>query len=207
MLIGMVAARLAVRPSIATLVLVFFAYSLLGFIMECIVLSIEKKRLVIDRGFCIHLPFCIIYGFGALIGYAVLSPLKDTWLPLFLVGAIGATAFEYLVARMQMRLFGDFWWDYANKPFNYKGILCLESTAGWGIIALFIIKFLHGAVVRTVSQIPAGPATLLAMALVLAYALDFTFSARVARRKARAEEVLPADAEMGGVQIPGEMNK
>ena len=40
-------------------------YSFLGYLLECIVLSAEYKRPVVDRGFG-HGPFCVIYGFGAL---------------------------------------------------------------------------------------------------------------------------------------------
>ena len=43
----------------------FFMYSFLGYLLECIVLSAEYKRPVVDRGFG-HGPFCVIYGFGAL---------------------------------------------------------------------------------------------------------------------------------------------
>ncbi|MGL6221124.1 MAG: putative ABC transporter permease, partial [Lacrimispora sphenoides] len=42
----------------------FFLFSLLGYLLECSVLSFENKRPVLNRGFG-HGPFCIIYGFGA----------------------------------------------------------------------------------------------------------------------------------------------
>ena len=103
----------------------FFLYSFLGWVMECIVIRREKGRWE-NRGFA-HLPFCIIYGFGAMLGFALLRPFSGNYVLLYLVGAVLATLFEYLTARLMLRLFGTFWWDYTNKPFNYKGILCLES--------------------------------------------------------------------------------
>ena len=51
----------------------FFLYSFMGWIMECIVIRREKGKWE-NRGFA-HLPFCIIYGFGAMLGFAVLRPL------------------------------------------------------------------------------------------------------------------------------------
>lgn len=119
----------------------FFLYSFLGWVMECIVIRREKGRWE-NRGFA-HLPFCIIYGFGAMLGFALLRPFSGNYVLLYLVGAVLATLFEYLTARLMLRLFGTFWWDYTNKPFNYKGILCLESTLGWGFIALLLFAFLH----------------------------------------------------------------
>ena len=119
----------------------FFLYSFLGWVMECIVIRREKGRWE-NRGFA-HLPFCIIYGFGAMLGFALLRPFSGNYVLLYLVGAVLATLFEYLTARLMLRLFGTFWWDYTNKPFNYKGILCLESTLGWVFIALLLFAFLH----------------------------------------------------------------
>ena len=54
----------------------FFMYSFLGYLLECIVLTIEYKKPVVDRGFG-HGPFCIIYGFGAVGACLLLSPLSD----------------------------------------------------------------------------------------------------------------------------------
>ena len=53
-----------------------------------------------------------------------------------------ATVFEFLVGKLMLRLFGEVWWDYNNKPCNYKGIVCLESTVAWGFYAVIIIVFL-----------------------------------------------------------------
>ncbi len=54
----------------------FFLYSFLGYLLECIVLTVEYKRPVVDRGFG-HGPFCVIYGFGAVGACLLLSPLSD----------------------------------------------------------------------------------------------------------------------------------
>ena len=84
----------------------FFLYSFLGWVMECIVIRREKGRWE-NRGFA-HLPFCIIYGFGAMLGFALLRPFSGNYVLLYLVGAVLATLFEYLTARLMLRLFGTF---------------------------------------------------------------------------------------------------
>lgn len=108
------------------LVNVFFLYSFVGWCMECVVIRREKGAWE-NRGF-VRLPFCIIYGFGAMLGYAVLRPLMGHTIVLYIVSAMGATAFEYATGCLMQRLFGEFWWDYSHKRFNYKGMICLEST-------------------------------------------------------------------------------
>ena len=63
-----------------------------------------------------------------------------------------ATVFEFLVGKLMLRLFGEVWWDYNDKPCNYKGIVCLESTVAWGFYAVIIIVFLHSRVMAFIDR-------------------------------------------------------
>ena len=45
------------------------------------------------------------------------------------------------------------WWDYNDKPFNYRGIICLESTIAWGFYAVGIVAFLHEKVYLMIDRI------------------------------------------------------
>ena len=154
----------------------FFIYSCMGWVMECIVIRREKGFWE-NRGFA-RVPFCIIYGFGAMLGYLLLKPFSHNYFLLYLVGAVCATAFEYLTARLMLRLFGTFWWDYTNKPFNYKGILCLESTLGWGVIAVFLFAFMHKFVVGVSLAMPRTVGLMMAVVLSIVYAVDFMMCMR-----------------------------
>ncbi len=158
------------------LVNAFFIYSFMGWLMECIVIRREKGFWE-NRGFA-RVPFCIIYGFGAMLGYLLLKPFSHNYFLLYLVGAVCATAFEYLTARLMLRLFGTFWWDYTNKPFNYKGILCLESTLGWGVIAVFLFAFMHKFVVGVSLAMPRTVGLMMAVVLSIVYAVDFMMCMR-----------------------------
>ena len=114
----------------------FFMYSFLGYLLECVVLSVEYKRPVVDRGFG-HGPFCIIYGFGALGACMLLSPVSGRPVELYTASMAMATTLELVTANIMVRLFGAFWWDYSHKAFNYKGMVCLESSLAWGLLGLF----------------------------------------------------------------------
>lgn len=133
------------------LVAAFVVYSILGWFVESVYMSFCNKKLT-NRGFA-KSPFCPIYGFGAVSCYILLSPLKGQYIKLYLIGAVLATIFEYCVGRAMIRLFGELWWDYNDKPFNYKGIICLESTTAWGFYAVGIVMFLHGQVYRLIDWI------------------------------------------------------
>lgn len=159
--------------NVSQLVLWFFIYSFFGWAMECVVIRREKGYWE-NRGFA-KLPFCVIYGFGTFIAFNIFKPIQDNFVLLYVFGAVCATAFEYLTACIMNRLFGEVWWDYTDKKFNYKGVLCLESTIGWGFLALFIFGFLNCRVERFVLSLNDRIVMFLSFALCLSYFLDFSY--------------------------------
>ena len=126
------------------LVSAFILYSMLGWLVESIYMSFCNRKIT-NRGFGMG-PFCPIYGFGAVIGYLMLRPMSGNLVAVYFAGAFLATTFEYIVGIGMIKLLGDLWWDYNEKPFNYKGIICLESTITWGFYAVGIVAYLHGQV-------------------------------------------------------------
>lgn len=156
----------------------FFAFSFLGYLLECVVLTYENRQLVLNRGFG-HGPFCIIYGFGAIGAYLLLTPFADEPLKLYLAAMAMATFMEVLTASMMIRLFGSFWWDYSQKMFNYRGMICLESSLAWGLLGVIFFRFLDGFVHHVVSFVPMELERLLASGLLVFYLIDFSYSMRV----------------------------
>lgn len=120
-------------------------------------------------------PFCPIYGFGAVAGYLILHPLADNLVVLYFVGAFLATAFEFLVAKLMLKLFGEVWWDYNEKPYNYKGIVCLESTIAWGFYAVIIITFLFDKIMSFVDRYPVAWGIKTIILIMVMVALDFGY--------------------------------
>ena len=152
----------------------FFIYSFLGYIFECIVLSLQTRKLVLNRGFA-HCPLCIIYGVGAFGVQYVIAPAAHGYLQLFIIGAVSATLLEIITAGVMTRLFGSFWWDYRSRPFNYHGVICLESTICWGVMAVALVAFLHPVVVHIVDIYYIHYGKWLGMAAMLCYGVDFTY--------------------------------
>ena len=140
----------------------FFMYSFLGYLLECVVLSVEYKRPVVDRGFG-HGPFCIIYGFGALGACMLLSPVSGRPIELYTASMAMATTLELVTANIMVRLFGAFWWDYSHKAFNYRGMVCLESSLAWGLLGLFFFYVLDSRVRTLVIRIPGNVGNMLAV--------------------------------------------
>ena len=151
----------------------FFVYSILGWLVESIYMSLcARPRHWVNRGF-IFGPICPIYGFGALGVYFLLRPFSEHLMLVYLAGAFLATGFEFLVATMLLHLFGEVWWDYHEKPFNYKGILCLESTLAWGVYTVVMFYFLQGAIEKVTALYPKWVGYRLVTFLTVYYFLDF----------------------------------
>lgn len=163
--------KMILGNSVYHVVLWFLTYSILGWLVESLYMSLCNKKWT-NRGFSKG-PMCPIYGVGALTVYLLLNPYSGNRFLLFFLGAILATAIEWITARIMDRVFGGIWWDYTNKPFNYKGILCLESTLAWGLYTLVLFAFLHGFVERIVNAIPFHIGRLAGGFLILFYAVDF----------------------------------
>ena len=89
---------------------------------------------------------------------------------------------ELLTAHMMIRLFGSFWWDYSRKLFNYKGIICLESSIAWGFLGIFYFRFLNGFVNQMAGMIPENFERLVAMGLLIFYLADFIYTMRMQLR-------------------------
>lgn len=153
------------------LIAAFCIYSILGWCVESIYMSFCNRRLT-NRGF-MKGPFCPIYGTGAMAGYFLLNCFSDNLALLYLAGAFTATVFEYMVGRMMQRLFGEVWWDYHDKPFNYQGIICLESTVAWGFYAVIIIGFLHRVVMEYARWYTYGPGLGILKVVIAAVLIDF----------------------------------
>ena len=151
----------------------FVIYSMGGWLVESIYMSICNRKLT-NRGFG-FLPFCPIYGFGATICYYMLRPFAKSALAIYLIGAVAATIFEYLVGILMQHLFGEVWWDYNEKPFNYKGIICLESTLAWGVYALIVVYFLHVRVLGLSRMMGRFWGILFCRVVLLLYIVDFIY--------------------------------
>ena len=158
----------------------FLTYSVLGWMVESAYMSFCNRRLT-NRGF-VKGPFCPIYGFGALGVYFLLRPFDGHYIILYIMGALTATLFEFLVAKIMQHLFGEVWWDYEDKPFNYRGVVCLESTLAWGFYTILLFRFLHGFVERLVDTYPYRFGVFMGSLVIIIFAVDLGRSLRAARK-------------------------
>lgn len=125
------------------LVILFFIFSVLGWIMEVILKFIQYHRFI-NRGFLIG-PYCPIYGWGVvsitfLIGN--IAPFLNNYLATFLAGMIICGSLEYFTSFYLEKMFHARWWDYSQKPFNLHGRIWLGNIILFGIASTLIIKII-----------------------------------------------------------------
>lgn len=152
----------------------FLTYSIMGWIVESIYMSFCNRKLT-NRGFA-RGPFCPIYGFGALTVFFMLRPYSGNNIVLFILGSLSATTLEFLTALLMKKVFGEIWWDYNEKPFNYKGIICLESSIAWGFYTVFLFMFLQNTVAGIVALIPESVGHVVGSVLLFIFCVDFMTS-------------------------------
>lgn len=169
-------------------VLWFLTYSILGWMVESAYMSFCNRKLT-NRGFT-RGPLCPIYGVGALTVFFALYPYSANPLRLFFYGMFLATMIEFFTALVMIKVFGQFWWDYRDKPFNFKGILCLESSVAWGFYTLALFAFLQNMVTSIVNVIPVMAGKIGGTLIIFLYAVDFLATFYKQNKQKKVKKVL-----------------
>lgn len=131
---------------------VFLVYAVLGWITEVIYAGVNEGKFV-NRGF-LNGPYCPIYGLGVLVVLAVLYPIREHWVLLFLGSLLLTTALEFITGFILEKIFHNKWWDYTDVPFNICGYVCLKFSILWGLGCTFIIDIVHPMIYYWIRKIP-----------------------------------------------------
>ena len=133
--------------------IMFLFYAIFGWVMECIVCSINSKRFVHDRGLLIG-PYCPIYRYGAMYMYFFLNRYYNDPIALFVMAMVGTSALEYFTSYFMEKLFKARWWDYSNVRFNLEGRICLRNSIAFGILGMAFVYILNPCFLSVIEKIP-----------------------------------------------------
>lgn len=154
----------------------FLIYSFFGFLLEVVFARATRARKQ-DRKCMLLLPLCPVYGAGALLIVHLPAGVRSRPVLLFLLGALSATAAEYAMDWLYDKALGVRFWDYSALPWNLNGRVCPLFSAVWGLLSLPLTAWVHPAVARWVSAIPAG----WTLPAVLFFLLDLGFTVYLLR--------------------------
>lgn len=128
----------------------FFIYSFSGWILETVSAALRQKQFV-NRGL-VNAPFCVIYGFTAMIVTIFCGELHGFWL--FAYGMIIATVIEWTAGHWIERFYHEKWWDYSKIKGNLDGYICLPMSVFWGILCVVVKNWGNPFLVNLYSWIP-----------------------------------------------------
>ena len=133
----------------------------------------------INRGF-LNGPFCPVYGFGALLILAVLSPLLGVFefplelIVLFFTATLLTSVLEYVTSVLLEKLFHTSWWDYSNHKYQIHGRVCLMNSLLFGVMSTLVLEVLHPLISSMLTAIPRIVSFPLAGGLFVYFILDGT---------------------------------
>lgn len=158
----------------------FMMYCLVGWIWECCYCSVKDGKLV-NRGF-LNGPVIPIYGCAATgIFLAFYNPVMvnlatekswQSYVTVFILGAIVASALEYITSFSMEKMFHAKWWDYSDIPLNLQGRVCLPVSLFWGLAAIFLVKVLHPLVLRLIEAMPREKSEYAGYAIFALFIID-----------------------------------
>lgn len=131
----------------------FTGYGFAGFLLEVAFARLTGGRA--DRKGLLVLPLCPVYGAGACLILALTAPVRDYPPAVFALGALAATAAEYLAALYHEKALGVSFWSYDGLPGNLHGRVCLPFSLAWGMLSLGLVYRVHPVVAPWLARIPA----------------------------------------------------
>jgi len=173
--------------------LLFFVYSVIGWIIEFIY-RWRNSGTPVNPGF-LRGPWLPLYGTGAVLIIALYSAMSHLHPALRGLAYLAVlTLVEYAAGVLLLRFFGRRCWDYSDEPLNFQGLICPGFSLYWVILAFVFEKtryplslwFLHALEPSVLAGIDA-----LTLSLVT---VDFCISSGLAERaRTTAERLLPPE--------------
>lgn len=151
--------------------LLFFIFSILGWLIECISCTLWTGKLVHNRGFLIG-PYCPIYGIGCLLAYYFLGRFEANGVLLFFVAIVGTSILEYLTSVLMEKVYKARWWDYSNQPFNLNGRICLKNSIMFGTIGLAFTYYIKPFYDSIINRIPDNTLIVFTSIIFILFTID-----------------------------------
>lgn len=148
-----------------------FVFSFLGFIIETAFSLIMKHHLEI-RKTTRFLPFCTVYGFGAIAMYYALAPFYSYPIIVALLGIIIGTTIEYIYGHFALVLFKVRVWDYSHERRHYKRLIAPIFSIFWCILSLIFIYVVSPIISPLIALFP----TYISLTLLLLMIIDGIFT-------------------------------
>lgn len=157
------------------LFLLFFIYSILGYLFEVTFVSLCTKKINFSRGFLLG-PYIPIYGLGIICIVKLLHKYENDLLILFIMSTLVCTVLEYTISVIMEKLFKLRWWDYSHMSFNINGRVCLLNSFIFGIGGIIITKLINPSIESLLQSIPNWLTITLSILTAIVFITDIIIS-------------------------------
>ena len=181
-------------PTLVQLILLFFAYSMVGWIIE-VVGKYRQFHRFINRGFLTG-PWLPIYGSGCvLITIAVesLAGLEYGIGTTFAISFVLCGVLEYMVSFVMEKRYHARWWDYSQKPMNLHGRIWIGNLILFGLGGVLVIHLANPVFLKLFGKISIQGQEILAGVLAALFVTDSIISHFVLKLVKRSVESSEAD--------------
>ena len=166
--------------SLTQWILFFFWYCFLGWIWECLFVSVKrawknKKWEFVNRGF-LRGPVIPIYGFAAITILLATIQVRENTIAIYVQPSLYLIFAFTVTGTVMERLFKVKYWDYSDMPLNYHGHICLFVSLFWGAFSVLLVRVIHVPVENLLMQVPSFLCEAFAFALMAIFAYDTTVS-------------------------------
>lgn len=161
--------------------LYFMMYSILGWIYEVFLEVVVYRWGFSDRGILFG-PYCVIYGFGALLLLTTLTKLKNkkicagkipvTPILVFLGIIIVTTITELIGSYIMEWLTGDWMWDYDRFAFDFQGRIAPNPSIRFGIGGMVILYLIQPLLEKATGRISSKKLKIISGALAVLLLAD-----------------------------------
>ncbi|MDR1953639.1 MAG: DUF975 family protein [Clostridiales Family XIII bacterium] len=160
--------------SLLNLSLMFFLFSFIGWIWECMLVFIESGVFV-NRG-TLYGPWIPIYGLGGVLILLLLNRLNKKPVVCFFVAMAICGVVEYLGATLLWNLRHIKYWDYSGYFFNIQGRVCLEGLLTFGLLGMMGLYLIAPLTDNLLNKAPMNSRKLACTTLFAVFGADFVLS-------------------------------
>ena len=161
--------------SIPSLVLMFFTFSLIGWLWE-VSLHIVQTGMFVNRG-VLYGPWLPIYGSGGIMILLLLKKLRTNPVKEFFSAVLLCGIIEYMTSwYLEITNDGMKWWDYSGYLLNLNGRVCAEGLIVFGIGAMFTVYFAAPMLDNIYRKIKMKYLVVITVVLIMAFVADNIYS-------------------------------
>ena len=162
------------KYSLISLVLIFFALSILGWIWE-VLLSLIIEGNLVNRGMLFG-PWLPIYGFGGILALYIPKRISKNPINTFIVIAVLSSVIEYVTSWFFEYTKGTRWWDYSQYALNINGRVCLIGSIFFGLGGCLCVYYLAPLLDDLIKKIPHKIVLSICIGLIFLFCVDMVYS-------------------------------